>query len=148
MAVDAATVRRIGRLARIRVEENEVEKYQGEINAILEDESVYRRLGRWGSMLGFRGHFSTKSRNYSTTLGRLRSARRAWSRLTAAQRAAAVAAGESSEDADTTLVVGTWAFVGMGWQTSGDATLARHAAAAAREWRDARAQGRPKTRKD
>jgi aspartyl-tRNA(Asn)/glutamyl-tRNA(Gln) amidotransferase subunit C len=35
MAVDAATVRRIGRLARIRVEEDEVEKYQGEINAIL-----------------------------------------------------------------------------------------------------------------
>jgi aspartyl-tRNA(Asn)/glutamyl-tRNA(Gln) amidotransferase subunit C len=35
MAVDAATVRRIGRLARIRVEESEVEKYQGEINAIL-----------------------------------------------------------------------------------------------------------------
>ena len=34
MSVDAATVKRIGRLARIRVEE-EVEKYQGEINAIL-----------------------------------------------------------------------------------------------------------------
>ena len=35
MSVDAATVKRIGRLARIRVEENEVEKYQSEINAIL-----------------------------------------------------------------------------------------------------------------
>ena len=35
MSVDAQTVKRIGRLARIRVEENEVEKYQGEINAIL-----------------------------------------------------------------------------------------------------------------
>ena len=35
MSVDAATVKRIGRLARIRVEDNEVEKYQGEINAIL-----------------------------------------------------------------------------------------------------------------
>lgn len=35
MSIDAATVKRIGRLARIRVEENEVEKYQGEINAIL-----------------------------------------------------------------------------------------------------------------
>ena len=35
MSVDAATVKRIGRLARIRVEEAEVEKYQGEINAIL-----------------------------------------------------------------------------------------------------------------
>ena len=35
MSVDAKTVKRIGRLARIRVEEDEVEKYQGEINAIL-----------------------------------------------------------------------------------------------------------------
>jgi aspartyl-tRNA(Asn)/glutamyl-tRNA(Gln) amidotransferase subunit C len=35
MSVDAATVKRIGRLARIRVEEDEVERYQGEINAIL-----------------------------------------------------------------------------------------------------------------
>ena len=35
MSVDAATVKRIGRLARIRVEDSEVEKYQGEINAIL-----------------------------------------------------------------------------------------------------------------
>jgi aspartyl-tRNA(Asn)/glutamyl-tRNA(Gln) amidotransferase subunit C len=36
MSVDASTVKRIGRLARIRVEENEVEKYQGELNAILD----------------------------------------------------------------------------------------------------------------
>lgn len=35
MSVDAATVKRIGRLARIRVEEDEVAKYQSEINAIL-----------------------------------------------------------------------------------------------------------------
>ncbi len=35
MSVDAQTVKRIGRLARIRVEADEVEKYQGEINAIL-----------------------------------------------------------------------------------------------------------------
>jgi aspartyl-tRNA(Asn)/glutamyl-tRNA(Gln) amidotransferase subunit C len=35
MAVDAATVRKIGRLARIRIEEHEVATYQGELNAIL-----------------------------------------------------------------------------------------------------------------
>lgn len=28
------------------------------------------RLRAWAQMLGFRGHFSTKSRRYSTTLGR------------------------------------------------------------------------------
>jgi len=35
MSVDAATVKRIGRLARIRIEDAEVEKYRGELNAIL-----------------------------------------------------------------------------------------------------------------
>jgi len=35
MSVDAATVKRIGRLARIRIEENEVAAYQSELNAIL-----------------------------------------------------------------------------------------------------------------
>ena len=35
MSVDAKTVRRIGRLARIRIEEEEVEKYRGELNTIL-----------------------------------------------------------------------------------------------------------------
>ncbi|KKB13663.1 glutamyl-tRNA amidotransferase [Devosia geojensis] len=35
MSVDATTVKRIGRLARIRIEENEVAAYQSELNAIL-----------------------------------------------------------------------------------------------------------------
>ena len=35
MSVDASTVKRIGRLARIRIEDDEVERYQGELNAIL-----------------------------------------------------------------------------------------------------------------
>ena len=35
MAVDAETVKKIGRLARIRIEDDEVAKYQDELNAIL-----------------------------------------------------------------------------------------------------------------
>ncbi len=35
MSVDAATVKRIGRLARIRIEEGEVTRYQDELNTIL-----------------------------------------------------------------------------------------------------------------
>ncbi|RDE09815.1 Asp-tRNA(Asn)/Glu-tRNA(Gln) amidotransferase subunit GatC [Pelagibacterium lacus] len=35
MSVDADTVRRIGRLARIRITEEEVAAFEGEINAIL-----------------------------------------------------------------------------------------------------------------
>jgi aspartyl-tRNA(Asn)/glutamyl-tRNA(Gln) amidotransferase subunit C len=35
MSVDADTVKRIGRLARIRIEAGDVEKYRGELNTIL-----------------------------------------------------------------------------------------------------------------
>ncbi|GMA87499.1 hypothetical protein GCM10025868_27490 [Angustibacter aerolatus] len=47
------------------------------------DPSPYVRMGRWVHMLGFRGHFSTKSRRYSVTLGRLRRARRRWHTIAA-----------------------------------------------------------------
>ncbi len=36
------------------------------------------RLRPWAHMLGFRGHYSTRSRRYSTTLTALRQARRDW----------------------------------------------------------------------
>jgi hypothetical protein len=102
-------------------------------------DSPYLLLGRWESMLGFRGHFSTKSRRYSTTLGRLRSARRRWQRQNANSREARVIVDlDSLEAEETTLVIGQWSFTGMGWLTSGDAALARQAAAAAREWQDSR----------
>ncbi|WP_204045120.1 replication initiator [Acrocarpospora phusangensis] len=39
------------------------------------DELDGLRLLMWAHMLGFRGHFSTRSRHYSTTLGALRAAR-------------------------------------------------------------------------
>ena len=39
-------------------------------------DGAYKGWGRWVDMLGYRGHFASKSRRYSTTLGRLRQARR------------------------------------------------------------------------
>ena len=93
-------------------------------------------------MLGFRGHFATKSRRYSTTLGRLRSARRNWQKLAAVARTRGP--GDGAEETDdlkeSTLVIGQWGFTGMGWLTSGDAYLAAQAAAAAREWEDEKYQ--------
>jgi hypothetical protein len=60
-------------------------------------------------MLGFRGHFSTKSRTYSTTLGALRAARAEY------QRAYATALGLiPTTDPATTLVVGHWHYAGRG----------------------------------
>ena len=60
-------------------------------------------------MLGFRGHFSTKSRAYSTTMGALRADRAAH------QREYAAAAGLLPDlDSDTTLVINDWHFAGRG----------------------------------
>ncbi len=64
------------------------------------------RLRAWAHMLGFRGHFSTKSRRYSTTLGALRDARAAW-------RRAQAAAADSGPD-ETTLVLAHWIYAGTG----------------------------------
>ncbi|HEV2372749.1 MAG TPA: replication initiator [Streptosporangiaceae bacterium] len=67
------------------------------------------RLTAWAHMLGFRGHFSTKSRHYSTTLGALRAAR------TDHQRQHAIATGLlPGPVADTTLVLAHWYFAGRG----------------------------------
>ncbi|WP_330355396.1 replication initiator [Streptomyces chartreusis] len=65
------------------------------------------RLRAWAHMLGFRGHFSTKSRRYSTTLGALRDARAEW-------RRARVTPTAETESPETTLVLSHWAFAGTG----------------------------------
>ncbi len=69
---------------------------------------------------GFRGHFSTKSRSYSTTLGALRDARRAW-RTEQAHAHASL----PKPDPTTTLVVGHWDYLGSGC-SPGAALLAAH----------------------
>src|SRR5215813_6789743 len=69
------------------------------------------RLAAWAHMLGFRGHFSTKSRTYSITFGALRADRAAY------QREQAVAAGLMPDLAsDSMLVLTQWHFAGRGHQ--------------------------------
>lgn len=95
---------------------------------------TWSKLTRWLHMLGFRGHFATKSRRYSVTLGRLRGERRTWR-----QRHSPTHRPDLEDQAleDSTLVVtGSWEFVGLGWLSTGDAALAASAAARAREHRD------------
>jgi Replication initiator protein, pSAM2 len=66
------------------------------------------RLAAWAHMLGFRGHFSTKSRHYSTTFGALRAER------TAHQRDHAPTESLWPEPSDdTTLVLAHWRFAGQ-----------------------------------
>ena len=87
----------------------------------------FHALRRWAHMLGYRGHFATKSRRYSTTMRALRAARRDWHR-------------RQHPDyrlyQDQTVITETeleWA--GRGWRTIGDALLALSAAARARDHR-------------
>jgi hypothetical protein len=84
------------------------------------------RLRAWAHMLGFRGHFSTKSRRYSTTLGSLRSARRDWRTdqilhargiglATTIRRCHLEDLDDQADDEDDSmLVVGHWLYAGRG----------------------------------
>lgn len=116
-------------------------------------EGPYRRMHRWIHMLGFRGHFATKSRRYSLTLGALRRARRRASALIAEHHttgqpldlAALEADLLADEHDETTLVIGHWNYAGTGWATDGERVLALAAAARAREYDQWKAQQRRNT---
>jgi len=106
----------------------------------------YWLLGNWAHMLGFRGHFASKSRRYSTTLGRLRSARRRFERAKAFSPDGVVDVATLDQELvdDTTLVINHWRFVGTGWITAGDTVLAAEASAKIREYHASkRAHGMP-----
>ncbi|GAB3881077.1 replication initiator [Terrabacter terrigena] len=112
-------------------------------------EHPYGLLFKWRHMLGFRGHFSTKSRRYSVTLGQLRRRRVRYERaLAAANREGRTLDVRTLDDLlqddteETTLVIGQWTYAGTGWYTDGDAELAKAAAARAREYAQERAANR------
>ncbi|MBL3665598.1 replication initiation protein [Streptomyces sp. M2CJ-2] len=87
----------------------------------LDDAYPDRLLWRWAHMLGFRGHFSTKSRRYSTTLGALRQVRADY-RARQERRERGL-----SEDLDategSTLVLAHWTYAGQG-HSPGESWLA------------------------
>ncbi|HEY5179267.1 MAG TPA: replication initiator [Dermatophilaceae bacterium] len=102
-----------------------------------EPPNPYLLLRKWAHMLAFRGHFASKSRRYSTTMGRLRSARRRFEHAKAFSPDGVVdveALDKEVADDETTLVVNDWHFVGTGWITPGDAVLVAEASAVTREY--------------
>lgn len=115
-----------------------------ELATAVDPEGPYAQLHRWDGMLGFRGHFSTKSRRYSVTLGSLRGARRTW-RL---RQLLTKTKPTETIDSNEVLVIGSWAYAGMGWLTDGDKALATEAADAARQWRNERSKQRRTTSQD
>lgn len=92
------------------------------------------RLRAWAHMLGFRGHFSTKSRAYSTTLTRLRSARVEWrnARLLRSLgypegttlRHVDLDGDDTDAEGQTLLTAGSWRYLGRG-HTAGQALYAK-----------------------
>jgi hypothetical protein len=69
-------------------------------------ELVVLRLCAWAHLLGFRGHTSTRSRHYSTTLAALRTERAEYQAALNTGTLAAELGGE------TTLIVNTWRYLG------------------------------------
>ena len=93
------------------------------------------RLRAWAHMLGFGGHWSTKSRRYSTTFTALRRARVQFAKRRRAHDGVPLDAFGRAEDDQAVIVLATWAYVGSGYQTEGERWLALSAAARAREQR-------------
>ncbi|MFF1354044.1 replication initiator protein RepSA [Streptomyces sp. NPDC058297] len=94
------------------------------IEACWDLDKVYpdRLLAHWAHMLGFRGHFSTKSRRYSTTLGALRQVRADYR---ARQERQERGYSEDLDDTEgSTLVLAHWTYAGHG-HTPGESWLAQ-----------------------
>lgn len=134
----------------LRLMETHCESLHARAMAADGKESPYVLLKKWAHMLGFRGHFSSKSRCYSVTLGSLRRARHRWQQLASESRRT----GEpidtadlerrllADDEDDTTLVVGSWSYVGSGWRNESETALAIAAAGRAREYQQWRAEQR------
>lgn len=88
----------------------------------------HRDLGGWLHTLGYRGHVTTKTRMYSTTLGELRARREAWKR---AQQCAPTDADATTPPAEEL----EWRYLGCGHATEGERFLALSAAGRHREMR-------------
>ena len=87
-------------------------------------EAPYGLLGKWAHTLGFRGHFATKSRRYSVTLGQ--SAAPASAPVHGSPRPTGPAPTSTcaslevlaDEDDETTVVIGSWTYVGSAGRTA------------------------------
>jgi hypothetical protein len=93
------------------------------------------KLRKAAHQLGFRGHWSTKSRRYSTTFGALRGARPEHVRRKKAKDGIPLDAWGRPESEEAVVVLREWRYVASGYQSEGEKWLALSAAAWAREQR-------------
>ncbi|TWP53210.1 replication initiation protein [Lentzea tibetensis] len=80
------------------------------------DEYESLNLRKWAHMLGFRGHFLSKSKYYSTTFKAIREERRAFRTLEVLDRLGYAP--------DAVTVVNDWAYTGSGYSTDAERELA------------------------
>jgi hypothetical protein len=92
----------------------------------------YTRLRRWAHRFGFAGHFLTKTRRRVVRFATLRDTRIVYRRTEDQAHADPGTVRAADHPDETTLIVGTLSFAGVGWHNNGDALLANTAAAMAR----------------
>ena len=91
-----------------------------------------RRCRAWAHMLGYGGHFLTKSRRYSVTFGQLRAARADHRRAAPPSEPARDPWGRSLDETVVLVLSTTWSYAGVG-RAMPAAELAAASAARARE---------------
>lgn len=84
------------------------------------EDHAYLKLREWAHMLGYGGHFSTKSRRYSTTLGTMRSDPARF----CADLARELAGLDPLPADQQTVRVGDWAVAGVGYTNAGEESWA------------------------
>ena len=89
------------------------------------------RFCKWAHMLGYGGHFLTKSRRYSVTFGQLRAARTEHRRRQNHPHGEHDPWGRPLDDT-IVLILSTWTYTGTGYTSTPDAELALASAARAR----------------
>jgi len=89
-------------------------------------------LNRWTHMLGYRGHFLTKSQRYSTTFTGLRQSRITYRRAQRYPDGEKDPWGREIRE-QTVLVISKWQYAGTGHVTTAESQLALAAAARARD---------------
>lgn len=112
----------------------------------------YVLIGKWAKELGYRGHYSSKSRCYSVTYRTLRRRRARFQQVMQDETEQAQRAGKpvdfeaverallvEEDETETSVVIGMWVFVGVGWSNEGQVEIATAAAARAREYAQLRA---------
>ena len=97
-------------------------------------------LRRWAHMLGFRGHFLTKSQRYSTTFRAIRGERRSWRVRHELDQLARDTWGGTGDpiDLDSVTVINDWRLLGVGHNNHAERELAMAIAERNRQQRTTR----------